>query len=86
MRDVCHVCGLGPSCMLKQKVLSLILLIPSVKYTNQKKGICRHRILYPLRLMLPFPNDAQSLRPKLVYNPIKYQIDLGSVKMENITF
>ena len=31
---VCHMCGLGPSCMSKQNVLSLILLIPLVKLMN----------------------------------------------------
>ena len=48
MRDVCCVHGLDSSRMLKQNVLSLILWILLVKLTNQKKGICRHRILYHL--------------------------------------
>jgi len=48
MRDVCRVRGLGPSRTSKQNVLSLILLIPSAKFTNQKRGIYRHRILYSL--------------------------------------
>ena len=51
--------------MLKQNILSLILLISLVKLTNQKRGICRHRILYPLRLRPPFLNDAEILRPKV---------------------
>ena len=29
----------------------------------------RHRILYPLRLELPFPNDARNLRPKASLKP-----------------
>ena len=45
--------------------LSLILLIPLVKLTNQKRGICRHRILYSLRLGPSFPNDAKILRSKV---------------------
>ena len=67
--DVCHVCGLGPSRTSKQNVLSLILLIPLVKLTNQKRGIYKHRILYPLRLGPPFPNDAQTIRPKANLEP-----------------
>ena len=74
MRDLCRVRGLGPSHMLKQNVLSLILLIPLVKLTNQKRGICRHRILYLLRLGPPFLNDAEILKPK---------VGLGSNKMLN---
>ena len=50
MQDVCHVCGLGPSRTSKQNVLSLILLIPLVKLTNQTRNIYKHHILYPLRL------------------------------------
>ena len=69
MRDVCHVRGLGPSRTLKQNVLSLILLIPLAKLKNQNKGICRHRILYPLRLRPLFPNDARTLRPKANLEP-----------------
>ena len=30
---------------------------------------CRHRILYPLRLRLLFPNDARTLRPKASLEP-----------------
>ena len=69
MRDVCHVRGLGPSHTSKQNVLSLILLILSAKLTNQKKGICRHYILYPLQLGPLFPNNAQTLRPKTNLEP-----------------
>ena len=32
---------------------------------NQKKGICRHRILYPLQLGPPFPNDVGILKAKV---------------------
>ena len=66
---VCCVYGLGPSHMSKQNVLSLILFIPLVKLTNQKRGICRHYILYPLRLEPPFPNDVKILRPKVGLEP-----------------
>ena len=58
MRDMCCVCGLGPSRMSKQNVLSLILLIPLAKLTNQKRAIYRYYILYSLRLETLFPNDA----------------------------
>ena len=69
MRDVCRVHGLGSSHTLKQNVLSFILLILLVKLTNQKRGICRHRILYPLWLRPLFPNDAWTLRPKANLEP-----------------
>ena len=65
MHDMCHVHGLGPSSTSKQNVLSLILLILLVELTNQKRGICRHCILYPLRLRLPFPNDVGFLKAKV---------------------
>ena len=64
MCDVCRVHKLGLSGTLKQNVLSLILLIPLAKHTNQKRGIYRHRILYPLLLEPPFLKDAQTLRLK----------------------
>ena len=69
MHDVFRVSGLGPSHTSKQNFLSLILLFPLAKLTNQKWGICRHRILYPLRLRPPFPNNAQTLRPKASLKP-----------------
>ena len=69
MRDVCRVRGLGLNYTSKQNVLSLILLIPLAKLMNQKRGICRHRILYPLQLGLPFTNDAWTLRPKASLDP-----------------
>ena len=61
MRDVCHVRGLGSSRTLKQNVFSLILLTPFVKLTNQKRSICRHRILYPFRLE---PRSPMMSNPK----------------------
>ena len=64
MRDVRRVHGLGPSHMSKQNVLSLILLISLAKLMNQKRGICGHRILYPLQLRPSFPDNARTLRPK----------------------
>ena len=64
MCDVCRVHGLGLNRTSKQNVLSLILLILLAKLENQKRGICRHRILYPLQLEPPFPNDTQTLRLK----------------------
>ena len=69
MRDVCRVRRLGLSYTSKQNVLSLILLISLAKLTNQKMGIYRHRILYPLRLRPLFPNDAQTLKPKASLEP-----------------
>ena len=65
MRDVCHVHGFGSSCMSKQNTLSLILLILLAELMNQKRGICRHYILYPLLLGPLFPNDVKTLRPKV---------------------
>ena len=65
MRVVCHVRGLGLSCTSKQNVLSLIILIMLAKFMNQKRGIYRHRILYPLRLKLSYPNDVKILKPKV---------------------
>ena len=62
--DMCCVRGLGSSCTSKQNVLSLILLIPLAKLTNQRKGIYRHCIFYPLQLGPSFPNDNRTLRPK----------------------
>ena len=46
VHDVCHVRGLDLSHTMKQNVLSLVLLIPLAKLTKQKRGICRHHILY----------------------------------------
>jgi len=69
MCDMCHVCGLDPSRTLNQNVLSLIFLILLAKHTNQKRGICRHHILYPLRLGPLFPNNAEILKPKVGLKP-----------------
>ena len=69
IRDVCCVCGLSPSHMSKQNVLSLIILISLAKLTNQKEGICWHRILYPLQLRSLFPDEAWTLRPKASLEP-----------------
>ena len=66
--------------------MSLIFFIPITKLTNQKKGICRHLILYPLRLRPPFPNDAKILKPKVGLWPDQITNWLGSVKIENITY
>ena len=76
MRVVCRVHGLGLSRTLKKNDLSLILLILLVELTNQKKGICRHRILYPLRLEHLFPNDVEILKPKVGLGPNQIEIDL----------
>ena len=86
MHIVCCVHGLGLSYTLKRNVLSLILLIPLVELMNQKRGICRHRILYPLQLRPPFPNDARILKPKVGLGPNQMKIDLRKVVMENITY
>ena len=85
MLDPCCVHGLVLSCSSKQNVLSLIILIPLAKLTNQKKGICRHCILYPLRLEPPFPNDARILKPNVGLGPDQMKINLKKVFMENIT-
>ena len=66
---VCHMRGLSLSCMSKQNVLSLFLLIPLTKLTNQKKGNYRHLIWYPLWPKPLFSNDDITWRPK---------VDLGS--------
>ena len=52
---VCHMRGLSSSRMSKQNVLSLFLLIPLTKLTNQKKGNCRHLIWYPLMTQASVP-------------------------------
>ena len=69
MHIICCVCGLGPSCTSKQNVLSLIILILLAELTNQKRGIYRHRILYPLQLKPLFPNDVGILKPKVHLGP-----------------
>ena len=67
-----HVCVLFVMCVgwasaihRKKNVLSLFLLIPLAKLTNQNWGNYRHLILYPLQLRSSFPNDGSTLRPKV---------------------
>ena len=67
--NVCRLRGLGLSCTSKQNVLSLILLILLTELMNQKIDICRHRILYPLRLWPLFPDNAEILRLKVGLKP-----------------
>ena len=76
MRVVFYMRKLGSSHMLKQNVLPLFLLILLAKLTNQNKGICRHLILYPLRLGPPFSNDSSTLRPKVGLGSNQMKIDL----------
>ena len=82
----CYVCGLGPNYTLKQNFLSLILLILLAELTNQKKGIYKHHILYPLQLGPPFPNNVRILKPKIGLGPKNMKIDLRKVFMKNITY
>jgi len=56
---------------MKQNFLSLIILILLAELTNQKRGICRHRILYPLQLWPPFANDIRILKSKVGLELIK---------------
>ena len=86
MRVVCHVHRLGLICTSKQNVLSLILLISLAELTNQKMGICRHHILYPLQLGPPFSNNRSTIKPKIGLGPNLMKIDLRKVCVENITF
>ena len=86
MHVVCHVRGLGLSRTTKQNVLSLILLIPLVEITNQKRGIYRHHILYPLQLGPLFLNDVRILMPKVGLGPNQMKIGLRKVFMKNITY
>ena len=85
MGVVCRVRGLGLGRTLKQNVLSLILLIPLVELTNQKRGICKHRIFYTLQLRPSFPNDVEILKPKVGLRPNQIEFDLRKVLLENIT-
>ena len=82
----CCVCGLGLNRTSKQIFLSLILLILLAELTNQKKGIYKYRILYPLQLGPPFPNNVRILKPKIGLGPKNMKIDLRKVFMENITY
>ena len=58
----------------------------SIKDAHEsKKGHCRHRNLYHLRLRPPFFNDARILKPKVGLRPDQMKINLRKVFMENIT-
>ena len=50
------------------------------------KQYYRHRILYPLRLKPPFPNDVRTLRPEVSLGPNQMKINLRKVFMEKITY
>ena len=78
--------GLGSSCTSKKNVLSLLLLIPLVELANQKRGICRHCILYPLCLGPLFLDNVRTLRAKVGLGPNQMKIDLRKVFVENITY
>ena len=86
MHVVCHVRRLGLSRTTKQNVLSLILLIPLVELMNQKRGIYRHHILYPLQLGPLFLNDVRILMPKVGLGLNQIKIGLRKVFMKNITY
>ena len=58
----------------KKKFFSLILLIQLVELTNQKRGIGRQSILYPLWLRPLFPNDVEILEPKVGFGPNQIEI------------
>ena len=45
----------------------------------------RHRILYPLQLEPPFPNDVGILKPKVGLGPNQIEIDLRKCSWKNIT-
>ena len=47
---------------------------------------CRLRILYPLQLGPPFPNDGSILKPKISLGLNQMKIDLKKVFMESITY
>ena len=86
MRVVYRVCGFDLSCTSKQNVLSFILLISLVELTNQKRGIYRHCILYPLRLESSFPSDVKILKPKVGLGPNRIEIDLRKCFLEKYNF
>ena len=67
---MCVVCvGWARAIRQNKMFLSFIILIPLVKLTNQKRGTCRHLILYLIWIRPSFPNDAQTLRPKASVKP-----------------
>ena len=53
---------------------------------NKFECACRHRILYPLRLELSFPNNGSALKLKVSLGPNLVKIDLRKVFLENITY
>ena len=85
MHVVCCVCGLGLS-HTTNCFVSYSFLFFWVEFTNQKKGIYRHCILYPLWLGPLFPNDGTTLKPKVGLGPNQMKIDLRKVFVENITY
>ena len=52
---------------------------------TNSQGVCRHCILYPLRLRLSFPNDGKIPNPKVGLEPNQIEIDLRKAFMKNIT-
>ena len=53
---------------------------------NKFECACRHRILYPWRLELSFPNNGSALKLKVSLGPNLVKIDLRKVFLENITY
>ena len=53
----------------KEKYEQLALIHEKRARTQYHAQRCRHCILYPLQLRPPFPNDAQTLRPKASLEP-----------------
>ena len=53
---------------------------------NQKRGICKHHILYLLRLRPRLPNDIRILKPKVGLGLDQMKIDLKKVFIESITY
>ena len=48
---------------------------------NQKRGICRHHILYPLQLGLPFPNDIEIIRLKVGLGPNYFLLEKQTLEI-----
>ena len=57
-----------------------------IDYLYAPNTICRHRILYPLWLGPPFPNDARILKPKVGLGLNQIEIDLRKVFLEKYNF
>ena len=89
MRVIYCVRGLGPShttnCFVSYFFYFFIFYFWA-EFTNQKRGIYRHCILYPLWLRPLFPNDGSTLKPKVGLGPNQMKIDLRKVFVENITY